>query len=113
MVIKMKYDLQAIRRKNKKLALHLKRKAKIRKIVFGTKERPRLSVFKSAKHIYVQAIDDSLSATIASVGSLDPIIKDNIIVMDKILLFIWGIFILYLINICNIKNKNVNQINFV
>lgn len=84
MVIKMKYDLQAIRRKNKKLALHLKRKAKIRKIVFGTKERPRLSVFKSAKHIYVQAIDDSLSATIASVGSLDPIIKDRVQGLKKV-----------------------------
>jgi large subunit ribosomal protein L18 len=80
----MKYDLQAIRRKNKKLALHLKRKAKIRKIIVGTKERPRLSVFKSAKHIYIQAIDDSLSRTIASACSTEPAIRDRIKGLKKV-----------------------------
>lgn len=67
----MKYDLKAISKKDKSRALHLRRKARIRKVSFGTKERPRLSVFKSAKHIYVQAIDDNTSVTLASAGSLD------------------------------------------
>lgn len=73
----MKYDLKAIRRKNKSQALHLRRKARVRKIVVGTKERPRLSVFKSAKHIYVQAIDDTTQVTVASAGSLEASIRER------------------------------------
>ncbi|HXW60258.1 MAG TPA: 50S ribosomal protein L18 [Myxococcota bacterium] len=71
----MKYDLKAISKKNKVGALRLRRKARIRKVISGTKERPRLSVFKSAKHIYVQAIDDTQAKTLASVGSLDAAIS--------------------------------------
>lgn len=73
----MKYDLRAIQKKNKALALHLRRKTRVRKIVSGTTERPRLSVFKSAKHIYVQAIDDVTSVTVASSGSLESAIRDR------------------------------------
>ncbi|MCB9631740.1 MAG: 50S ribosomal protein L18 [Sandaracinus sp.] len=43
-----------------------RRKRRIRKKVFGTGERPRLSVFRSAKHIYAQVIDDTTGKTIAS-----------------------------------------------
>lgn len=71
----MKYDLKAISKKDKVRALRLRRKARIRKVIVGTTERPRLSVFKSAKHIYVQAIDDSQAKTLASVGSLDAAIS--------------------------------------
>ncbi len=80
----MKYDLRAISRKNKEMALHLRRKARVRKIVVGTDERPRLSVFKSAKHIYVQAINDSKSLTLASAGSLDVSIKAKISGLKKV-----------------------------
>lgn len=73
----MKYDLKAIGKKNKTRALRLRRKARIRKIVVGTAERPRLSVFKSAKHIYVQAIDDVQAKTLASAGSLDAMISEK------------------------------------
>lgn len=73
----MKYDLKAIRKKNKAQALHLRRKARVRKIVTGTKERPRLSIFKSAKHIYIQAIDDVTSITLASAGSLEAGIRER------------------------------------
>ena len=38
--------------------LYLNRKRRIRKKLQGTAERPRLTVFRSARHIYVQAIDD-------------------------------------------------------
>jgi len=37
----------------------------------GSKERPRLAVFRSLKHVYAQVIDDSVGATLASASSLD------------------------------------------
>jgi large subunit ribosomal protein L18 len=47
-----------------------RRKLRIRKNVTGTGERPRLSVFRSAKHIYAQVIDDVTGTTIASASTL-------------------------------------------
>ena len=46
-----------------------RRKRRIRKKVVGTVERPRLSVFRSAKHIYAQVIDDSTGKTLVSTGT--------------------------------------------
>ena len=46
------------------------RKARIRKKVNGTPERPRLVVFRSNKHIYAQIIDDLGGATLASASTL-------------------------------------------
>ncbi len=43
-----------------------RRKRRIRKKVFGTSERPRLTVFRSAKHIYAQVVDDTTGKTLAS-----------------------------------------------
>jgi large subunit ribosomal protein L18 len=80
----MKHDLKAIAKKQPSVALRLRRKARIRKIVTGSKERPRLSIFKSAKHIYVQAIDDTSAKTLASVGSLDASIKQKASGMKKV-----------------------------
>ena len=51
--------------------IRLRRKASIRKRVHGTTERPRLSVFRSAKHIYAQVIDDSQGRTLAAASTLD------------------------------------------
>jgi len=48
----------------------LRRKKSIRKRIRGTAERPRLSVFRSARHIYVQAIDDDGNHVVASVSDL-------------------------------------------
>lgn len=47
-----------------------RRKLRIRKTVNGTTERPRLSVFRSAKHIYAQVIDDSTGCTLAHASTL-------------------------------------------
>jgi large subunit ribosomal protein L18 len=48
----------------------LKIKARIRKKISGTAERPRLSVFRSNKQIYAQLIDDATGTTLASASSL-------------------------------------------
>lgn len=45
-------------------------KSRVRKNIFGTAERPRLSVFKSNKEIYAQVIDDAKGVTLASASSL-------------------------------------------
>ena len=47
----------------------LRRKYHVRKKVFGTPDRPRLSVFRSNKHIYAQIIDDTAGATLASTST--------------------------------------------
>lgn len=48
------------------------RKMRVRKKVRGTSERPRLSVFRSSKHIYAQVIDDGAAKTLVSASSLKP-----------------------------------------
>lgn len=52
-----------------------RRKYAIRKKVTGTGEVPRLSIFKSASHIYAQIIDDSNGKTLASASTLDKEVK--------------------------------------
>lgn len=53
-----------------------RRKRRIRKKVDGNAVRPRLSVFRSSKHIYVQAIDDSSGATVATASTLTAAVKE-------------------------------------
>ena len=55
----------------KKVERRIKIKFRIRKNVNGTAERPRLSVFRSNKQIYVQFIDDLAGVTLATASSLD------------------------------------------
>jgi large subunit ribosomal protein L18 len=59
-------------KQNPREAARLKRKMRIRTRVHGTQERPRLTVFRSDKHIYAQVIDDSLGVTLASASTLAP-----------------------------------------
>ena len=54
----------------KKIERRIKIKYRIRKSVNGTAERPRMSVFRSNKQIYVQIIDDVTGQTLASASSL-------------------------------------------
>ena len=56
---------------NYKVALKTKRKKRIRKKISGTAERPRLSVFRSARHVYAQVIDDVTGTTLASASSFE------------------------------------------
>ena len=50
-------------------------KKRIRKVVFGSKDKPRLSVFRSNKEIYAQIIDDVNSSTIVAASSVDKDLK--------------------------------------
>ena len=50
-------------------------KFRIRKRMAGTPERPRLSVFRSVSHIYVQVIDDRTGQTVASASTIDAKVK--------------------------------------
>jgi large subunit ribosomal protein L18 len=50
--------------------LRARRHARVRRKVAGTAERPRLAVFRSSKHIYVQLIDDSTGRTLASASTI-------------------------------------------
>jgi len=55
-----------------------RRKLRIRKKVSGTPERPRLSVFRSAKHIYAQVIDDVSGVTLAHASTLSKDLKGTL-----------------------------------
>nr|5H1S_Q Chain Q, 50S ribosomal protein L18 [Spinacia oleracea]5X8P_P Chain P, protein L18 [Spinacia oleracea]5X8T_P Chain P, protein L18 [Spinacia oleracea] len=54
------------------------RHVRIRKKVEGTPERPRLCVFRSNKHLYVQVIDDTKMHTLAAASTMQKAISENI-----------------------------------
>ncbi|MCI1944703.1 50S ribosomal protein L18 [Clostridium luticellarii] len=58
-------------KKDDRKKLRTKRHLKVRKKIFGTTEKPRLSVYRSDKNIYAQIIDDVNGATLVSASSLD------------------------------------------
>lgn len=60
-----------------KEARRIRIKHRIRKKVFGTAERPRLTVFRSNKQIYVQLIDDIDGKTLLSVSSLEKEVAES------------------------------------
>lgn len=64
----------AINRRKKTIDKH----KRIRRNLKGTAERPRLSIYRSAKNIYVQLIDDSIGQTIVSSSTIEPHIKNMI-----------------------------------
>ena len=62
---------------NLKKRARLKRKKRIRKNLVGTQERPRLSVFRSSKHIYAQVIDDTYGRTLVAASSMEKEVKEH------------------------------------
>lgn len=54
----------------KRRVARLKRQARVRKKIHGTTECPRLSVFRSAKHIYAQIIEDVTGKTLVAASTL-------------------------------------------
>ena len=61
-----------------KVRKRLRRKVHIRLRVTGTAERPRLSVFRCARYVYAQAIDDTTGRVLAAASELDPSVKDQL-----------------------------------
>jgi large subunit ribosomal protein L18 len=54
------------------------RRVRVRRRVRGTEERPRLSVFRSGKHIYVQVITDAAAKTLLAVSTLTPELRGQV-----------------------------------
>ena len=69
---------------NPRQEARLKRRKRIRKKVSGSPERPRLSVFRSSKHIYAQVIDDLNGVTLVTASTLSPEIRQQEKVKGKI-----------------------------
>ncbi|MDI3269434.1 MAG: 50S ribosomal protein L18 [Bacillota bacterium] len=55
-----------------------RRHFRVRRKVYGTPERPRLSVFRSGKHIYAQVVDDTAGHTLVAASSLDPALRGQV-----------------------------------
>lgn len=60
-----------------------KRRARIRRKVSGTAARPRLTVYKSLKHMYAQLVDDVAGKTLVSVGTTSKALKGEVGEDDK------------------------------
>ena len=60
-----------IKKLSDKQRKRLHRKVHIRKQIYGTAQRPRMTVFKSGKNLYVQVIDDDEGKTLASISTLE------------------------------------------
>ena len=65
-------------RTKKKRMIHLRRRKRIRQKISGTEARPRLSVFRSSKHIYAQLINDELGVTVAEASTLSPELRESL-----------------------------------
>jgi large subunit ribosomal protein L18 len=60
-----------------KLRSRGRRHLRVRRRVIGTAERPRLVVTRSARHVFVQVVDDSLGRTVASASSMEKDLRDS------------------------------------
>ena len=70
--------MKQVKFKNKKLHNRWKRHRHIRHKIEGSEGRPRLVVFKSLKHIYVQAINDMTGQTLCAASTLTPSVREEI-----------------------------------
>ncbi len=70
-------------KRNPQAMARLRRQKRVRKKIQGTKERPRLCVFRSARHIYAQLIDDVDGRTLAMASTMMPGFKDRAKGMKK------------------------------
>ena len=61
-----------------------KRKARIRKKLSGTAERPRLTVYRSLNHIYAQLVDDVAGCTISFAGTTSKVLREAVKDDDKV-----------------------------
>ena len=68
---------------NPKQAARLKRRQRIRRKISGSEARPRLSVFRSDRHIYAQIIDDGKGQTLVAASTLSGELKDKLSGLKK------------------------------
>lgn len=68
---------------NPKLDARLRRKRRVRAGLTGGPDRPRLSVFRSSKHIYAQVVDDNGGRTLVSASDLTPALRDELKSLKK------------------------------
>ena len=66
-----------------KVTSRLRRKRSIRKRLSGTNERPRLSVYRSSKHIYAQVVDDVTGTTLVSASTQSPELQESLVGKKK------------------------------
>jgi len=69
---------------NSRNNLRLKKQKRIRNRIVGTDERPRLCVFRSARHIYAQVIDDSKGQTIVAASTYEKEAKGQPVFENKV-----------------------------
>jgi large subunit ribosomal protein L18 len=72
----------AIKSKKVRITARERVKIRIRKKVFGEASRPRLSVFRSSKHMYAQLVDDISGKTLASASTLEKEVCERIASVD-------------------------------
>ena len=68
---------------NRRMTARLSRKRRIRKKIGGSGERPRLSVFRSARHIYAQIVDDLQGHTLVAASTLSKEIREKLSGLKK------------------------------
>lgn len=69
--------------KNSRVFSRVRRKIRLRATLRGTADRPRLSVFRSNKHMYAQVIDDESGCTLVAASTLSPQLRDAVNELDK------------------------------
>ena len=67
----------------RKVTAREKRRARIRRKVSGTPERPRLTVYKSLRHMYAQLVDDTSGKTLVAVSTGSKALKGEVKEDDK------------------------------
>jgi large subunit ribosomal protein L18 len=68
---------------NTSLEARQRRHERIRRHLHGTADRPRLNVFRSLDHIYVQVIDDDMGNTLVAASTVDPELRDQLNGLNK------------------------------
>ncbi|MBN1639631.1 MAG: 50S ribosomal protein L18 [Anaerolineae bacterium] len=69
--------------KETRRAARERRHARVRRKISGSPDVPRLSVFRSLKHIYAQIIDDAVGRTLVSASTLDGDVREQVLGLNK------------------------------
>ena len=70
--------------KQSRSEIRVKKHRRLRHLLVGTAQRPRLSVFRSNNHIYAQIIDDTVGNTLVAASTMEKAIKDELQYTDNV-----------------------------